>query len=65
MITAKHGRALGPAALEDMVYADAVMKEALRNATPFAGDRARGIAVFILQQAVKTFELGGYKVSGR
>lgn len=48
-----------------LLYADGVMREALRNATPFAGDRARGIAVFILQQAVKTYELGGYKVSGR
>ena len=38
--------------LHDMVYTEAVTKEALRNATPFSG-RARGITVFILQQAVK------------
>ena len=44
-----------------MVYTEAVIKEALRNATPFS-DRARGITVFILQRAVKTFELGGYRV---
>ena len=58
----KHGPDFDDAFLRDMVYGEAVVKEALRNVTPFSGDRARTIAVFILQKAVKTFELEGYQV---
>jgi hypothetical protein len=60
-VMARHGAALSDASLRDMSYAEAVIKEALRNATPFA-DRPRGIAVFIVQRALKTFELGGYRI---
>jgi cytochrome P450 len=58
---ATHGPSLTDAALKAMPYTEAIIKEILRNATPF-GDRARAVAVFIVQTALRPFELGGYRV---
>ena len=61
-IITTHGPELTSAALQDMHFADAVIKEALRNASPEPADRMRSITVIGVKKALKTFTLGGYRI---
>ena len=61
VIIKKHGRQLTSVALQEMTFADAAIKEILRNASP-SSDRMRSITVIGVKKALKSFELGGYQI---
>jgi cytochrome P450 len=61
-IVAKYGDKLSSSVLQEMHFAEAVIKETLRNASPEPADRMRGITVIGIKRALKDFELGGYVI---
>jgi retinoid hydroxylase len=61
-VAAAHGPALTDAALRAMPFADAVIREALRNASPAPADRMRSVVVINVKRALRDFELGGYLI---
>ena len=61
-VIAAHGTALSDAALRSMPYADAVIREALRNASPAPADRMRSVVVINVKKALRDFEIGGFRV---
>ena len=62
-VVATHGTEITLAALQDMSFADAVVKEVLRNASPEPSDRMRSVTVIGVKKALKDFELGGFHIS--
>jgi retinoid hydroxylase len=61
-VAATHGPALTDAALRAMPFADAAIREALRNTSPAPADRMRAIAVNNVRRALRPFALGGFRI---
>jgi cytochrome P450 len=61
-VVAAHGPAITDAALRAMPFADAAIREVLRNTSPAPADRMRSVAVINVRRALRPFALGGFRI---